>query len=283
MTALTSTAYSRDLGDELRRLREHHSGMTGAAFADRLGWDASKVSNIEKGKARASEIDLVQYVMLCGKGSEFFEEFRTRYRYAFDLNVVQVHDNIRTLAMAEAMATKIVTYDVLTFPGLIQTESYAHSLFTEHGQPPELVERNLRARMDRQATMRRPDRPECLFFVHELALQLRVGDDRVMEDQYLQLLFNTHVLRIVPISAGVALATRSARMLFSFAKAEPLVYTENEVAMVFSQDPAVVRENKEFFAWLERHALDAEQSRSMLANYVSGPRRDPHEPRTDLA
>ncbi|WP_154697491.1 helix-turn-helix domain-containing protein [Lentzea guizhouensis] len=43
MTALTSTAYSRDLGDELRSLREQ-SGQTGAAFADRLGWDASKVS-----------------------------------------------------------------------------------------------------------------------------------------------------------------------------------------------------------------------------------------------
>jgi len=49
MTALTSTAYSRDLGDELRSLREQ-SGQTGAAFADRLGWDASKVSNIEKGR-----------------------------------------------------------------------------------------------------------------------------------------------------------------------------------------------------------------------------------------
>ncbi|MGZ3143608.1 Scr1 family TA system antitoxin-like transcriptional regulator [Lentzea chajnantorensis] len=73
-----------------------------------------------------------------------------------------------------------------------------------------------------------------------------------MEDQYLQALFNTHVLRIVPISAGVTLAMRSARTLFSFAKADPVVYTENEVAMVFSQDPAVVREGKRFFAWLRR-------------------------------
>ncbi|MEU7477957.1 Scr1 family TA system antitoxin-like transcriptional regulator [Lentzea sp. NPDC042327] len=60
------------------------------------------------------------------------------------------------------------------------------------------------------------------------------------------------MLRIVPISAGVTLAMRSARTLFSFAKADPVVYTENEVAMVFSQNPAVVREGKRFFAWLRR-------------------------------
>ncbi|WP_176929676.1 hypothetical protein [Lentzea albidocapillata] len=32
MTAITSTAYSRDLGDELRRLREKFTGLTGHAF-----------------------------------------------------------------------------------------------------------------------------------------------------------------------------------------------------------------------------------------------------------
>ncbi|GAA3656642.1 hypothetical protein GCM10022267_48550 [Lentzea roselyniae] len=88
MTAITSTAYSRDLGDELRRLREKHTRLTGFAFAEQLGWDPSKVSNIENGKARASEIDLVQYLMTCGRDSNYFEAFRDRYRYAFDPYVV---------------------------------------------------------------------------------------------------------------------------------------------------------------------------------------------------
>ncbi|GGU68176.1 helix-turn-helix domain-containing protein [Lentzea flava] len=60
MTAFTSTAYSRDLGDELRRLRETCTGLNGRNLAKKLGWDPSKVSNIEHGRARASEIDLVQ-------------------------------------------------------------------------------------------------------------------------------------------------------------------------------------------------------------------------------
>src|SRR5690242_18496437 len=97
-----STAYSRDLGDELRRLRESGTGLTGRALAVQLGWDPSKVSNIEHGRARASEIDLVQYLTLCGKDVDFFEEFRRRYRHAFDLYFAQVPDELRTLAMTEA-------------------------------------------------------------------------------------------------------------------------------------------------------------------------------------
>ncbi|WP_086665026.1 helix-turn-helix domain-containing protein [Lentzea kentuckyensis] len=284
MTAITSTAYSRDLGDELRRLREKFTTLTGAGFAEELGWDPSKVSNIEKGKARASEIDLVQYLMVCGRDSVFFEAFRERYRHAFDPNVVLVSDNLRTLAMAEAQAKKITTFDALTVPGLIQIPEYARALFTEGGHAALAdVEKYVQFRGDRQAVLRRPDRPECLFYVHELALQIQVGNARIMEEQYLRLLFHTHILRIVPMSAGAAIATRSARMLFSFEKHPPVAYTETDVAQVFAHDGRAIAKSREFFKWLETHALDEGQSRSLLASYVNRLREDFNGPRTELA
>ncbi len=107
-----STAYSRDLGDELRRLRETCTKLNGVALAVRLGWDPSKVSNIEHGKARPSEIDLVQYLTMCGKDIDFFEDFKRRYRNAFEEYIVQVPGNLRTAAMAESTATTITSYDV---------------------------------------------------------------------------------------------------------------------------------------------------------------------------
>lgn len=284
MTAITSTACSRDLGDELRRLREKFTGLTGFAFAEQLGWDPSKVSNIEKGKARASEIDLVQYLMTCGRDSVYFERFRDRYRYAFDPYVMVVPDNLRTLALAEAQAQKITCFDALWVPGLIQTPEYAHALLTEGGnETPKDVERFVQLRMDRQAIMRRPNRPECLFYVHELALQLRVGNARIMEEQYLRMLFHTHTLRIVPMSTGAAVATRSARRLFSFEKMCPVAYSETDLAQVFAHDGKAIASSREFFKWLDALALDEGQSRSLLANYVSGLREDPHDPRADLA
>lgn len=110
MTAFTSTAYSRDLGDELRRLRETCTGLNGRNLAIKLGWDPSKVSNIEHGRARASEIDLAQLFTACGNDIDFFEDFRRRYCHAFDLYFVQVPENLRTLAMTESMAKKIVSF-----------------------------------------------------------------------------------------------------------------------------------------------------------------------------
>ncbi|MFD4639173.1 helix-turn-helix domain-containing protein [Lentzea sp. NPDC058436] len=284
MTAITSTAYSRDLGDELRRLREKFTGLTGHAFAEQLGWDPSKVSNIEKGKARASEIDLVQYLLTCGRDTGYFEAFRDRYRHAFDPYVVTVPDNLRTLALAEAQAEKITSFDGLTMPGLAQTPEYARALLTEGGnEAPENIEKFVQLRVDRQAIMRRPNRPECTFYVHELALRMRVGSAQVMEEQYLRLLFETHSLRIIPISAGIAIAMRSARRLFSFEKLVPVAYSETDVAQVFAHDGKAIASSREFFKWLDSLALDEGQSRSMLADYVSGLREDLHDARPELA
>lgn len=281
MTSIISTPYSRDLGDELRHLRETCTQFHGRAMAVQLGWDPSKVSDIELGKVRASEVDLVQYLATCGKDIHFATEFRSRYYNAFDLFFAQLPDNLRTLAMMEAMATKIVSFDILTVHGLLQTESYAHELFVDSQiEAPEDIEKFVRARTERQAILRRPNRPECTFYLHELALRMRLGDAAVREDQYLRLLFNTHILRIVP--AHIA-QFRSAVTLYEFGKAAPVVYSDSDTAEVYAQNTLVVARTRRLFERLDAVALDAEQSKRMLADYVSGLREDPHVGRTDLA
>ncbi|RDI22294.1 helix-turn-helix protein [Lentzea flaviverrucosa] len=283
MTAIISTAYSRDLGDELRRLRENNTSFGGRAMAVQLGWDPSKVSNIETGKARATEVDLAQYFATCGKDLDYLLDFTSRYRHAFDLYFAQVPENLRTLTMVENMATKIFAFEILSIPGLLQTEAYAHALFVETGcESLEDIEKFVALRMERQSIWRRPYRPECVFYVHELALRMRIGDAKVMEDQYLRLLFNAHIVRIVPANA-VGLALHSPLSLFDFGKASPLAYSETDLAKVFAQDASAIKSSRTLFERLDAVALDEEQSRSMLAAYVSGLREDPHGHRTDLA
>src|SRR5687767_14940566 len=94
MTAIISTPYSRDLGDELRHLRESCTSFHGRAMAIQLGWDPSKVSDIELGKVRASQVDLVQYLATCGKNIDFVDEFIRRYHNAFDLYFAQMPDKL---------------------------------------------------------------------------------------------------------------------------------------------------------------------------------------------
>ncbi|NKE63428.1 helix-turn-helix domain-containing protein [Lentzea sp. PSKA42] len=178
MTVITATACSRALGDELRRLREACTDLGGAQMAMRLGWHPSKVTNIEKGKARASEIDLVQFLTMCGKDIDFFEDFRRQYKDAFDEYIVQVSGNLRTLAFAESTAKTITSYDVRTVPGLVQTPEYADALYRLGGfVAEERIPAVVQFRMDRQTVLQRRSRPDCLFYLHEVrheALDVRV-------------------------------------------------------------------------------------------------------------
>ncbi|MGZ3141110.1 helix-turn-helix domain-containing protein [Lentzea chajnantorensis] len=282
MSATTSTALSRDLGDELRLLRETTTKMNGRQFAVHLGWDPSKVSNIEHGKARATDVDLAQIMTACGKDLEYLQKFRSRYHNAFDPFFAQFPGNLRTIAMTEAMATKITAYDILTPNGLIQTEGYAHALISEGPYGQEAVKEYVRLRIERQAITRRSHRTEFMFYLHELALQMLLGDVGIREDQYLRLLFSTHMLRIVPAEAK-DLAVQSKCTLYEFEKATPVVYTESDVAGVFVQDGCAIERSRKLFKRLDAAALDAEQSKRRLAEYVSGLRKDAHDPGPDLA
>lgn len=280
-TSTPSTAYSRDLGDELRKVRETSSELTGAALAVRLGWDPSKVSTLENGKYRPSEIDLVQYLSMLGKDIDFFEDFKRRFRYAFEEYIVQVSDNLRTLAMAEATATTIMRYDPQSVSGLIQTPEYAHGVYQLSGfVTEERIPALVQSRIDRQSILKRHNKPSCLFYIHERALQVRVGDDQVMEDQYLQLLFYAPLVRIVPADAPVF---ASSCTLWEFEKAMPVAFIDTDLAKVFVQDPAAIIRARLLFDRLAEVALGEEQSRSKLAEYVGRPREDLYDAGTRLA
>ncbi|GAB2843034.1 helix-turn-helix domain-containing protein [Lentzea nigeriaca] len=276
-----STAYSRDLGDELRRLRETCTGLKGHELAKKLGWDPSKVSTIEHGKARASEIDLIQYLSMCGKDIDYVVDFKQRYQYAFDEYIVQVSDNLRTVAMAESTATAITSYSPQSVPGLLQTPKYADGHFRMTGMvTEERIPTLVQFRTDRQAILRRYNRPTCVFFVHENALRLQIGDSRIMEDQYVRLLFDAHAIRIVPADAPVV---ASSCALWEFDKARPVVYSETELTNVYVQDPGAIARTRLLFDRLDQVALSAEQSRSRLAEYVGQPREEPYDAGPHLA
>ncbi|MFD4674830.1 DUF5753 domain-containing protein [Lentzea sp. NPDC058450] len=279
-----STPYSRDLGDELRQIRERWTTFRGRKIARMLGWDPGKVSNIEHGKIRATEIDIIQYLGRCGRSQAFIEDFLKRYRSAFDSYVVQVTDNLRTMALAESMAEKITSYDLTYIPGLLQIEDYATALYSARGiLTSEMIEAAVRFRMERQAILRRPNRPACVFYIHENALRLKVGSDEVMEEQLMRLLFHTHVIRVVPASSGPAGIHLANYVLWEYEKRGSVAYTHSDLAKVFVQDDIGVKRCKSIFARLDAISLSGEESRSMVADLASRSREDLGDRRLHLA
>lgn len=278
-----STPYSRDLGDELRQIRERYTTFRARRIARMLGWDPGKVSNIEHGKVRATEIDIIQYLGRCGRPQSFIEDFLNRYRSAFDLYFVQVPTNLRTVTFAETTATTITTYNITELPGLVQSEEYAVALHAARGVASEQIKDAALFRTQRQAILQRHDRPDCIFYIHENALRLKVGSDEVMEDQLMRLLFHTHVVRIVPASAGAAGTFRGAYVLWEYEKRSSVAYTESDLALVFVQDLAGVKRCKSIFEHLDALALSEEQSRTVVADLASRSREDLSDRRLHLA
>src|SRR5438876_9070888 len=66
MTTLReSTARTRELGAELRRIREE-ARYTAHELAKKLGWSPSKVSRMETGDRNTTELEVAVFVAFCG-------------------------------------------------------------------------------------------------------------------------------------------------------------------------------------------------------------------------
>jgi transcriptional regulator with XRE-family HTH domain len=122
-------------GNKLREIRENVA-LSGTDLANRLGWQQSKVSKIERGRQTASDSDVVAWLGACSVADSLVEEVRAELR---DLQVAQltwrrqVRDGHRERqeqsVQQERSASVIRAVDVMAVPGLLQTPDYARAIF----------------------------------------------------------------------------------------------------------------------------------------------------------
>ncbi|GAB2823269.1 hypothetical protein GCM10027200_23390 [Lentzea nigeriaca] len=63
----------------------------------------------------------------------------------------------------------------------------------------------------------------------------------------------------------------------------PVAFVDTDLAKVFVQDPGAIVRTRLLFNRLDEVALDPEQSRTRLAEYVSPPREELDDPGTRMA
>lgn len=159
-----STACARELGGELRRIREC-SGLRACELAKTLGWDSSTVSRLESGNRGTSEVHNAIYLASCCLGKNEMEQFLNLARATDDGYWLRPHgeqlpDELRSLIGKENPAGCIVSYEPLLIPGLLQTEDYARGLFRWFGRASDDdVELKLRARMEPRSLLDRRNPP----------------------------------------------------------------------------------------------------------------------------
>ena len=263
-----STARSRELGAELRRVRRQSKIPVGTLI-EKLGWSTGKLSKLETGTRGASVFDIATLLGMCAADKATRDRIMALAEESDTGNFLRLHDgsgdSLLTLALHERSARTITTYEALTVPSLLQTESYALTL-------TESVALTA-ARMDRQKELRGRRVEKATFFIHESALRLVVGTPRVTRDQLLHLTFAgldpTCTVRVIPLAQGVNTSLCHPATLLTFGGTDRcMAYVETELGVVFHDAPEATGAYERKMGRLDTLALNAAQSRGLIAHYA---------------
>ena len=268
-----SAAY-RELGGMLRQVREN-AGLTATEVARMLGWPLTTISRMENGRRTSTTTDVIQYVVMCGLKVPEVKPFVAFTRIAerkqgYYLSDERIGGSLQSLIFHESSAKHSIIYEPQVIHGLLQTPEYARALITavNSDYTEDWVAGAVRTRMDRRRILYLPAR--FTFYIHEQALRLRVGTDRIMHEQLLHLVLTTALdnvtVRILPSATGERSAFGGAFHLMEFQEDRPIVYLENlRDGGLILDDPHYVFSYHELLPILADVAMDEGQSREFAA------------------
>jgi hypothetical protein len=266
--ARLSTARSRELGEELRRAR-HRARMSAGVVAGALGWSLGKLSKLETGSRGTSPWEIGTLVGRLGADKPTRDRILTIATEPDTGTFVRLHgrssDDLPALYVHEQAARTITVYEPLAIPSLAQTEPYSLALTGSKAVAD--------ARKSRQDRLLRPDGPDTVLYIHELALRMVVVGPEIMRDQMLHLTLmcasERMSPRLVPASAPTHAALRHPATLLTFdAPTKPLAYMETDTATVFHDAPEAIAAYNAKMRHLAGLALTAEQTSDAFARWA---------------
>lgn len=276
MPKRNSSVVGREFGNGVRCAIEQ-SGLTQRRLAELLDWQEAKISDLVQGKGGVDEIDLVRLLSYCrveaaevSRLVALFRESREKGWLLFPEDGVP--EQLRSLAEQERLASTIIAWAMNLVPGLLQVAGYIREVAERSSRKlqPGDIDALIRAKLERQAILT-PGR-EFVFFVHEQALRLPVGGSAIMRTQLnhiMMMLVRKYItLRVVPTAVGAHAGLSSSFTLLKYEKFEPVVYLENLNTGLFLEDKGSLDMYTDALKGLDRSALDAEQSRELIASIV---------------
>ncbi|HLI36930.1 MAG TPA: helix-turn-helix transcriptional regulator [Streptosporangiaceae bacterium] len=275
----------RRLAAELRKMRDQ-CGLSVTEAANRLGWQASRISRIETRQSGITAPDLRKLLDLYGVEDQGYRNYltelarRVNERGWWQKYAGLIISEYADLISLEAEARAIRTYEQELVPGLLQIPEYARALFrtARTTDTAEQIDRWVEIRMERQEILTRSDPPPPRFNVvlSEGALRRPVGGYEVMRRQ-LEYLIRPRdraniTIQVLPFDAGAHPAMVGPFTVMSFPDADDLgvVNVENATGALFLEEPAELRIYDEIWSALQASALSADDSRAFLKSTSFG-------------
>jgi transcriptional regulator with XRE-family HTH domain len=273
-----STVRIEVLGEELRRLREAR-GMTLVEVVSRIGISESHLSRMEHGKRVPSPEDVAALLVIYGVTGEERLELLTLAKKASQPGLWQRQGSFEarfaTLKLLEARATKLVNFEPLVIPGLLQTLPYAKAMIRDVGMidDPDEVDERVVGRIHRHATLRKFDAPHLVAIVDEAALRHLVGGREVMHDQllYLAEVAERHnvTLRVVPTPTGGHPGLNGSFLRMRFEDRPGVVYLGHLTSSLFLEDASEISAYDRTIVELLSLAISEENSVRLVAEMAA--------------
>ncbi|WP_026423133.1 helix-turn-helix domain-containing protein [Actinokineospora inagensis] len=272
VTPRQPTMIGRGLGGELRVLREDRKlSLKKVSFL--LGWQASKISRMETGKQGIKSADVASLLVIYGVvGKERDRLLRLAERsddIGYWENQPALSAESRTLMRIEREATRIVNYEPLLVPGLVQTGDYVRALMRVGNVPADDIDSRVAARLARQVVLTKDEPPELRLIVDEFVLRRVLGSSKIMARQLRHLLEAIErgktSLQVLPLSLRGHSGLDGSYVQMDFERNKPVVYLDHKVSGLFLEEPTHI----EFFRvetdTLSRLALDPVKSAELVA------------------
>ncbi len=290
----TPTVRRLQLGHELRYLRER-AGATIDNVATLLERSTSTISRLELGQTSLRQRDLMGLLDFyraripgCEDTSWLLDLARgnhQRGRWSGYRSVYAEH--FRMAVDLERDASAIRTYQTELVSGLVQTESYMRSLFTESIARAfdQTISAAIYARLERQELLAKPDAPQLGFVFSESAIRRVVGNRDVMAGQLDRLVELAQLpdiqLQVLPFQARMPVAPSynfTSYRVLTPGRAGPLefVYIEEHTDGHYLDDRETVDDYGTLWNRLVGAALDPVESLDLL-RHVADEYRTPRE------
>ncbi|WP_257980795.1 helix-turn-helix transcriptional regulator [Streptomyces sp. CB02959] len=264
-TAATNAAV---FGEVLRHFREA-AGLTQEELARKIPCDRSQVARVERGTRVPHETSAEKCDELLGTGGVLKKLWGRIDWYP----EVAHPDWFKRRAEMDAVAVALREYQERVMPGLLQTEDYAHALFSRVATGDEVTER-VRARLSRQQRFLVPDGPLYVVVLDESCLRNVVGGPEVMYGQCAHLLAvgESPNIRVQIASSGRAGLVRpnASMSLITLPDGHDWVYSESLDRGHFNDDPAVHARHSQTYDVLRADALSARESAALIEEAMEG-------------
>lgn len=261
-TAVPSPA-RRHVGDLLRNFRER-SGLSRKDVAARLLVSESLAGAYE----RAERIPTSKYL----EDADALLDARGALKSCIPLMEEEKYPpTFVGWVRLERTAASISSYEVLVFPGLLQTQEYMYALYEE--RVPQLsedrIEKDVVGRLERQELLSRTPPPVIGYVIEEAVLNRPIGGRGVLRRQLLHVLESARTMhhlkvQVMPTDTSEHAGVHGPIKLLGTLEGRNFAYDEGQISGRLISKPQEVNQLIDRFGALRAQALTPRKSAELI-------------------